>query len=53
MRIRSPRDPYLRPGIFEGANTVGYVNPNFAAQYNGSYQAGLIRGAYHFATVSR
>jgi hypothetical protein len=24
MRIRSPRDPYLRPGIFEGANTVGY-----------------------------
>jgi GH25 family lysozyme M1 (1,4-beta-N-acetylmuramidase) len=27
-----------------------YVNPNFAQQYNGSYQAGLIRGAYHFAT---
>jgi GH25 family lysozyme M1 (1,4-beta-N-acetylmuramidase) len=27
-----------------------YVNPDFAQQYNGSYQAGLIRGAYHFAT---
>ena len=27
-----------------------YINPDFAAQYNGSYQAGLIRGAYHFAT---
>jgi GH25 family lysozyme M1 (1,4-beta-N-acetylmuramidase) len=30
----------------EGA---GYTNPSFAQQYNGSYQAGLIRGAYHFA----
>lgn len=27
-----------------------YTNPDFAQQYNGSYQAGLIRGAYHFAT---
>ncbi|HEY4018055.1 MAG TPA: lysozyme [Pseudonocardiaceae bacterium] len=27
-----------------------YINPDFAQQYNGSYQAGLIRGAYHFAT---
>ncbi|GDY32137.1 lysozyme [Gandjariella thermophila] len=26
-----------------------YRNPFFAQQYNGSYQAGLIRGAYHFA----
>jgi GH25 family lysozyme M1 (1,4-beta-N-acetylmuramidase) len=26
-----------------------YRNPYFAQQYNGSYQAGLIRGAYHFA----
>jgi len=26
-----------------------YQNPQFAAQYNGSYSAGLIRGAYHFA----
>jgi GH25 family lysozyme M1 (1,4-beta-N-acetylmuramidase) len=27
-----------------------YTNPYFAQQYNGSYNAGLIRGAYHFAT---
>ncbi len=34
----------------EGA---GYVNAFFAQQYNGSYQAGLIRGAYHFALPDR
>jgi GH25 family lysozyme M1 (1,4-beta-N-acetylmuramidase) len=27
-----------------------YRNPSFASQYNGSYNAGIIRGAYHFAT---
>ncbi|HTZ43110.1 MAG TPA: lysozyme [Jatrophihabitans sp.] len=26
-----------------------YTNPYFAQQYNGSYSAGMIRGAYHFA----
>jgi len=26
-----------------------YRNPFFAQQYNGSYNAGIIRGAYHFA----
>lgn len=26
------------------------LNPEFAQQYEGSYDAGLIRGAYHFAT---
>ncbi|KAG8709352.1 hypothetical protein FRC09_000723 [Ceratobasidium sp. 395] len=26
-----------------------YTNPEFASQYNGAYDAGLIRGAYHFA----
>jgi GH25 family lysozyme M1 (1,4-beta-N-acetylmuramidase) len=26
-----------------------YTNPDFGQQYNGSYNAGLIRGAYHFA----
>jgi GH25 family lysozyme M1 (1,4-beta-N-acetylmuramidase) len=26
-----------------------YVNPSFAQQYNGSYNAGMIRGSYHFA----
>jgi GH25 family lysozyme M1 (1,4-beta-N-acetylmuramidase) len=28
---------------------TGLVNADFAAQYDGAYQAGLIRGAYHFA----
>ena len=27
-----------------------YTNPYFAQQYNGSYDVGMIRGAYHFAT---
>ncbi len=27
-----------------------YRNPYFAQQYNGSYNQGMIRGAYHFAT---
>ncbi|MFJ4186596.1 lysozyme [Kitasatospora sp. NPDC089509] len=28
---------------------TSYTNPSFGQQYNGSYNAGLIRGAYHFA----
>ncbi|GDY32136.1 lysozyme [Gandjariella thermophila] len=32
---------------------TGYTNPSFTQQYNGSYQAGLIRGAYHFALPDR
>ncbi|WP_033290093.1 lysozyme [Amycolatopsis jejuensis] len=28
---------------------TGFVNPQFTQQYNGSYQAGIVRGAYHFA----
>ena len=30
-----------------------YKNPYFRSQYNGSYQAGLIRGAYHFARPAK
>ncbi|MGW4892034.1 lysozyme [Kitasatospora sp. NPDC004240] len=30
-----------------------YRNPYFAQQYNGSYNVGLIRGAYHFALPDR
>ncbi|HEY7173498.1 MAG TPA: GH25 family lysozyme [Micromonosporaceae bacterium] len=26
-----------------------YTNPDFAQQYNGSYNVGMIRGSYHFA----
>jgi GH25 family lysozyme M1 (1,4-beta-N-acetylmuramidase) len=29
-----------------------YTNPYFAQQYNGSYDVGMIRGAYHFAVPS-
>ncbi len=32
---------------------TGFVNPDFASQYGGSYQAGLIHGAYHFALPDR
>ncbi|WP_039794006.1 lysozyme [Amycolatopsis alba] len=28
---------------------TGFVNPRFPQQYNGSYDVGMIRGAYHFA----
>src|SRR5215218_9818064 len=28
---------------------TSYKNPYFAQQYNGSYNVGMIRGAYHFA----
>ncbi|MFD2468331.1 lysozyme [Amycolatopsis silviterrae] len=28
---------------------TGFVSGQFAQQYNGSYQAGIVRGAYHFA----
>jgi GH25 family lysozyme M1 (1,4-beta-N-acetylmuramidase) len=30
-----------------------YQNPQFAQQYNGSFNAGMIRGAYHFALPDR
>lgn len=30
-----------------------YQNPNFAQQYNGSFNIGMIRGAYHFALPDR
>jgi beta-glucosidase-like glycosyl hydrolase len=28
---------------------TSYLNPSFTQQYNGSYNIGMIRGAYHFA----
>ncbi|WP_228717652.1 lysozyme [Allosaccharopolyspora coralli] len=32
---------------------TGYVNPHFAQQYNGSYDVGMTRGAYHYALPDR
>jgi len=34
----------------KATESTTYQNPYFTQQYNGSYNAGLIRGAYHFAT---
>ncbi|RFU39925.1 hypothetical protein DZF91_19740 [Actinomadura logoneensis] len=33
----------------KATESTSYTNPYFAQQYNGSYNVGLIRGAYHFA----
>ncbi|HEY1574916.1 MAG TPA: lysozyme [Pseudonocardiaceae bacterium] len=39
--------------VYVKATEAGsYTNPYFAQQYNGAFKAGLIRGAYHFATPS-
>jgi len=34
----------------KATESTNYTNPYFAQQYNGSYNQGFIRGAYHFAT---
>lgn len=34
----------------KATESTTYLNPYFEQQYDGAYQAGLIRGAYHFAT---
>lgn len=33
----------------KATESTSYINPYFAQQYNGSYDVGMIRGAYHFA----
>jgi GH25 family lysozyme M1 (1,4-beta-N-acetylmuramidase) len=32
---------------------TGYTSPNFSQQYVGSYNVGIVRGAYHFALPDR
>ncbi|NJP46108.1 lysozyme [Actinacidiphila epipremni] len=39
-----------RFAYIKATESTSYTNPYFTQQYNGSYNAGLIRGAYHFAT---
>jgi GH25 family lysozyme M1 (1,4-beta-N-acetylmuramidase) len=34
----------------KATESTNYQNPYFGQQYNGSYNVGLVRGAYHFAT---
>jgi len=36
----------------KATENINYVSPYFAQQYNGSYNVGMIRGAYHFAIPS-
>ena len=47
-RARGARFAYVK-----ATESTGYTNPSFRQQYNGSYAAGLIRGAYHFALPDR
>lgn len=35
--------------IIKDTAALGYVNPNFLAQFRGAKNAGLIRGSYHYA----
>jgi GH25 family lysozyme M1 (1,4-beta-N-acetylmuramidase) len=37
-------------GYIKATEGTGFVDPNFAANYKGAYRAGIVRGAYHFAT---
>ncbi|QFQ96353.1 hydrolase [Streptomyces phaeolivaceus] len=37
----------------KATESTTYRNPYFAQQYDGSYDAGLIRGAYHFAVPDK
>ena len=37
----------------KATESTSYTNPYFAQQYNGSYDVGMIRGAYHFALPDR
>lgn len=42
-----------RFAIVKATEGTGFRNGNFAQQYNGSHNVGMIRGAYHFALPSR
>ncbi|WP_372409599.1 lysozyme [Streptomyces luteireticuli] len=42
-------DSGVRFAYTKATEGTGYTNPYFAQQYDGSYDAGMIRGAYHFA----
>ena len=48
--VRSKGASFVYVKATEG---VSYRNPNYTQQYSGSYQAGLIRGAFHFALPNK
>ncbi|WP_367138020.1 lysozyme [Saccharothrix sp. HUAS TT1] len=39
----------MRFSYVKATEGTGYVNPYYDQQYDGSYQVGMVRGAYHFA----
>ena len=45
VRSHGARFAYIK-----ATESTSYRNPYFSQQYTGSYNAGIIRGAYHFAT---
>jgi GH25 family lysozyme M1 (1,4-beta-N-acetylmuramidase) len=49
-RVRSEGAQFAYIKATEGTR---FINPQFARQYDGSYRAGLIRGAYHFALPNK
>ncbi|WP_432253963.1 lysozyme [Streptomyces sp. HNM1019] len=46
-------DDNVRFAYVKATESTTYKNPSFASQYNGSFQQGMIRGAYHFALPDR
>jgi GH25 family lysozyme M1 (1,4-beta-N-acetylmuramidase) len=49
----SAKSKGARFAYVKATESTSYRNPYFAQQYTGSYYAGLIRGAYHFALPDR
>jgi lysozyme len=47
-RAKGARFVYVK-----ATESTGYRNPRFGQQYNGARDAGIIRGAYHFALPDR
>ncbi|MGV8909480.1 MAG: GH25 family lysozyme [Propionicimonas sp.] len=39
----------MRFAYVKATESTTYINPYYTQQYNGSYNVGMIRGAYHFA----
>lgn len=50
---RSSWDKGARFAYVKATEGTHYRNPKFTQQYNGSYNIGMIRGAYHFALPDR
>jgi GH25 family lysozyme M1 (1,4-beta-N-acetylmuramidase) len=49
----SVRNAGIQFAYIKATEGVSYRDPNFGANYVGAYNAGVIRGAYHFALPNR